>query len=207
MKCSTLTAAILAIGSLLVGEVRVSAQYQPSGPYTQPYVSPYLNLLRGGATPGQNFYTLTRPQLGFYSGIGNLQQQTQLNQQLITGLGAANTTALITGQPFGFQTHVSYFQNQLRGGGVGGGAGGGGAGGQAGLATGGGASFGLGGATGGGGARGGGAQGRHESLVTGGPSDSRERKRGRCEVLAPALFPLWVYAPPVIGVTFLVNRS
>jgi hypothetical protein len=145
MKRSTLTIPILALGCLLLGEVSLHAQYPPYGGNTQPMVSPYLNMLRQGATPGANFYTLVRPQLGFFQGIGNLQQQGQLNQQLITGLGVAYAGAPTTGQPFGFQTHLGYFQNQLRAGGLGGGAGGGIVAGQPGVATGGPAGFGLGG--------------------------------------------------------------
>jgi hypothetical protein len=156
MKSSSVAIAVLAVGCFLVAGGRVSAQYTPYGP---PNVSPYLNLFRPGTTPGLNFNTLVRPQLNFNSGINNLQQQNQLNQQLITGLattGGAIPALLTTGQPFGFQTHLGYFQNQLRGGmggGVGGGAGGGMSGAGLGVSTGGAASFGL-GATGGGGGRG-----------------------------------------------------
>jgi hypothetical protein len=98
-------------------------------------------VLRGGATPGVNYYGLVAPQLTFRAGIANLQQQTAANQALITGLtvGALGQQGpLTTGQPFGFQNHRGFFQNQLTAGALG----------QGGLAQGGGfpaqGAFGLG---------------------------------------------------------------
>src|SRR6185437_16414499 len=138
MKCSLLTTAVLAVGCILAGGERSPAQYPA---YSQPAVSPYLNLFRPGGTPGANYYNFVQPQLSFAGGINSLQQQTLANQQLITGLQVGNPR--ITGQPFGFNTHLGYFQNQLRGGLGGGGMGGGGMGGQAGgVGTGGQATFG-----------------------------------------------------------------
>jgi hypothetical protein len=129
MKCHSLTIPVLTLICLLGSTGWASAQYAPGTPYAQPQVSPYLNLLRGGGTPGFNYSTLTRPQLDFRGGIINLQQQTQLNQQLITGLQgttAGNQAAVTTGQPFGYMTHLGYFQNQGQFAAVEGGAGGGG---------------------------------------------------------------------------------
>ena len=155
MKCSSLTLPVLTMGFLLGGGERASAQYSPYSPYSQPQVSPYLNILRGGGSPGMNYYGLVRPQLNYASGIAGLQQQNQQNQLLITGLQTTATAGALgpvtTGQPFGFMTNRSYFQNQFSGGQGGsgiGGQGGSGIAGQGNLGTGGTASFGL-GATGG----------------------------------------------------------
>ncbi len=144
---------LLALVWLLAAAGWVSAQYQPNSPFNQPRVSPYLNLLRQGASPGINYYDLVRPQQNFQAGIVGLQQQNQLNQALITGvltggIGAGgNVGVLTTGQSFGFQNHLVYFQNQNRFGA--GGVGGAGAGGA--PATGGG-GFGFGTVGGGAGA-------------------------------------------------------
>ena len=146
MKCSRLTL-LLATGFLLAGGGAASAQYSPYSPYSQPQVSPFLNVLRGGNTPGGNYYGLVRPQLNYGAGIAGLQQQTQQNQLLITGLQTAGTSgqagAITTGQPFGFQTYRGYFQNQYAGG-----LGGVGMAGQGAVGTGGSATFGLGAAGG-----------------------------------------------------------
>jgi hypothetical protein len=115
MKCKSATVAVLALVCLLAGQGVVSAQYQPYSPYQPPQGSAYLNLFNRGATPGQNYFGLTQPQLNFGAGINTLQQQTLANRQLITGLGASGAPPgpLTTGQPFGFMNHTGFFQNQL----------------------------------------------------------------------------------------------
>jgi hypothetical protein len=115
MKRNFITIAVLTLACLLGGGNWVAAQYAPGTPYAQPQPSAYLNLLRGGATPGFNYFSLTRPQLDFRGGIVGLQQQVQQNQQLVTGLEATragNQAAVTTGQPFGFMTDLGFFQNQ-----------------------------------------------------------------------------------------------
>jgi hypothetical protein len=116
MKRKTTAIAILTLICLVTGSV--SAQYSPYSPYLPPQANPYLNILRGGATPGQNFFALTRPQINYQAGINTLQQQTLANQQLISGLqvgggGAGPVGPVTTGQAFGFQNHLAYFQNQF----------------------------------------------------------------------------------------------
>src|SRR3569623_537184 len=54
---------------LQFGRARAPRQYR--GVTNEPYVSPYLNLVRPGADPGFNYYTLVQPEL----------QQWQFNQQ------------------------------------------------------------------------------------------------------------------------------
>ena len=56
---------------------------------SRPAVSPYLNLLRPGNSPGVNYYGLVRPQLEFQNGLRNLQQQVQTNETAIAGLNKA----------------------------------------------------------------------------------------------------------------------
>jgi hypothetical protein len=144
MKCTSRIVAVVALGCLLGRAGEAAAQYPPGTPYAQPQLSPYLNVLRGGASPGTNYFTLVRPQLNNQAGIAGLQQQTQLNQALITGLATGGTAGMTgpvtTGQPFGFQTQLAFFQNQFRFGQMAGGFPGGGVGG---AATGGPAGFGV----------------------------------------------------------------
>jgi hypothetical protein len=129
MRRLTWTTLILMVGLFSTPE---AAQAQYTNPNSRARVSPYLNLLRGGAAPGVNYYALVRPDIEYRASINQLAQQTQANQQAIaTGLDAINAStagAFITGTAVGFQTHGSFFQNigsagQL-GFGIGGGQGG-----------------------------------------------------------------------------------
>jgi hypothetical protein len=87
------------------------AQYNPGyAPYSQPRVSPYINLLRSGTSPGINYYGIVRPEIDFRSGIQQLGVQTRTNEQAINNL-QTNTGLPTTGHTAGFQTHLSYFQN------------------------------------------------------------------------------------------------
>jgi len=86
-----------------------AVQGQPA--YAQPRVSPYLNLLRGGATPGMNYYNLVRPEVDFRSSIYQLQQQNVASQAAITALQQGPPGVLTTGHPVGFLTHNAYFLN------------------------------------------------------------------------------------------------
>jgi hypothetical protein len=78
------------------------------GNINQPPVSPYLNILRGGAPPGVNYYNLVQPQLQFYSAINQLQAQQQ--QQAISSTNASG--ALITGHPIQFSNYSHFFPQQ-----------------------------------------------------------------------------------------------
>lgn len=62
------------------GSRRPIRQYRNSSLSNEPYISPYLNLLRGGADPGFNYYTLVQPQL-------QQQRTNQMQSQQIQRLG------------------------------------------------------------------------------------------------------------------------
>ena len=66
-----------------------SAQTGAGPAPSRPAVSPYLNLLRPGNSPGVNYYGLVRPQLELQNGLRNLQQQVQTNETAIAGLNKA----------------------------------------------------------------------------------------------------------------------
>jgi hypothetical protein len=80
----------------------------PYGPLNQPPVSPYLNLLRGGAPAGVNYYGIVRPQLQFYSSIGMLQQQQQGLAAAQSGLGDS-AAVVISGHPILFDNLSHYY--------------------------------------------------------------------------------------------------
>lgn len=86
---------------------------QPGGyisPVSRPAVSPYINLLRSGASPAINYYGIVRPEIAFRSSINNLQGQegTLATQQQEL---AAYTALPPTGHVSGFQTQGKYFMS------------------------------------------------------------------------------------------------
>lgn len=94
----------------LVAAGSAPAQFRGNG-YSQPRVSPYINLLRGGSSPGINYFGLVRPEVENRAAINQVGQLAQQNQQSINGLQNSPTGQLTTGHAFGFQTHYGYFQN------------------------------------------------------------------------------------------------
>lgn len=88
--------------------------------YTQPPVSPYLNLLRGG-NPAVNYFGLVRPEQNFYNQLQQGQlQQGQLQQQGFLGLSALPTGAegivlLETGVPARFMNFSHYYGSRISG--------------------------------------------------------------------------------------------
>jgi hypothetical protein len=105
-------ATLLGVCLFLGGATVVQAQ--PS--ITNPPVSPYYNLYRGGASPVFNYLTAVSPELALRSSVAQLQQQQNASQQAV---GNVQTTGpLTTGHVAGFQTQRAYFQT-LTGGGVG----------------------------------------------------------------------------------------
>ena len=76
-----------------------------------PTVSPYLNLLRGGASPGVNYYGLVRPQLYFQNSIQGLQQQAAGNLNPVVGGAADGSDLPGTGMPVQFMNHGVFFMN------------------------------------------------------------------------------------------------
>jgi hypothetical protein len=83
---------------------------QAAGPFARPVVSPYLNLVRPGASPGFNYATLVRPQQQFYSGMQQLGLQNTALQQNLTGF-EATAFQPITGQRAQFMNYSRYFLN------------------------------------------------------------------------------------------------
>jgi hypothetical protein len=102
------------LGFCLLSTPEARAQYPNPYQTTQPRVSPYLNLLRGGQNAGLNYVNLVRPEIEFRNSIQNLQTQTLGNQQAITGLETSSVPT--TGHAFGFQNHMAYFNNLSTGG-------------------------------------------------------------------------------------------
>jgi hypothetical protein len=62
------------------------AQQPRVGPPARPAVSPYLNLLRPGNSPGVNYYGLVRPQNEFRNSLQGLGQQVSANRAMIDDL-------------------------------------------------------------------------------------------------------------------------
>jgi len=111
-------AALGLAGFLTTGAARAQLGYQQpqTNPFNQPAVSPYLNLLRPGASAGVNYTTLVRPQVDTGRALQNLQHQVTQDQQVLMGqLGTApagfNPSAVLplTGHPTQFMTYSHYF--------------------------------------------------------------------------------------------------
>jgi hypothetical protein len=75
-----------------------------------PTVSPYLNLLRGGASPAFNNQSLVRPQLYYQGAIQNLQAQAAVQTPMIQTPGEGSELPG-TGIPVQFMNHRGYFLN------------------------------------------------------------------------------------------------
>jgi hypothetical protein len=99
-----------AVNFLLVMGVRPAAA-QPQFPSpTQPAVSPYLNLLRQGNSPGVNYYGLVRPQQEFRNSYQRLQQDFNTQQTQPIPFGPEDTSGLPpTGHAAQFNTQGRYF--------------------------------------------------------------------------------------------------
>ncbi len=87
------------------------------GPYGQPPVSPYINLLRGGSSAGVNYYGIVRPQMYFRNTVQRLQQDVNSDQQAIAGMDAGMADMMpATGVRSGFMLQNRYFMNAAFGG-------------------------------------------------------------------------------------------
>ncbi|QEL15541.1 hypothetical protein PX52LOC_02466 [Limnoglobus roseus] len=104
-----------------------AAAQVPTAPAYRAPVSPYLNLLRGGNPTFLNYYGFVRPQLDAQQAFQSLQGQVQslATTQNATAIGADGQPLPVTGQPFGYFNHRSYFLNNRGGSGGGFGSGGG----------------------------------------------------------------------------------
>ncbi|HEY7426751.1 MAG TPA: hypothetical protein VH682_21120 [Gemmataceae bacterium] len=112
----------VAILGLLGASLGSQAQAQFAGP-SQPPISPYINILRGGAPAAVNYFNIVQPQLQFNEAIGQLQgQQANLGQAITAG----STLGTTTGHPVLFGNYSHYYSRA----GIGGGTSGGGYGGM-----------------------------------------------------------------------------
>ena len=84
MKYLVSTLFILSAHGVVTAQGPYVRPRQADNPYARPTVSPYLNLLRPGASPAINYYGLVRPQQQFQSDIGQLDQQSSALQQGVT---------------------------------------------------------------------------------------------------------------------------
>jgi len=109
--------AVVALG-VTAGAALAQPAYVPAGqstgPATRPTFSPYLNLLRGSNSPGVNYYGLVRPQVQAQSALSTLQ--ATLGQPAGSPFDTIDPSIPVTGQPFGYMTHTSYFLNNRAGG-------------------------------------------------------------------------------------------
>jgi hypothetical protein len=110
----TIATMLLSLSLFFAGSAAVQAQ----DPNMRPTISPWTNLNRFGQSPALNYYNLVKPQFDFRAGIGQLQQQNQVDQQALSNLQNGNAT-LVTGHQAGFMTQNSYFQT-IRSGSTGG---------------------------------------------------------------------------------------
>jgi hypothetical protein len=102
----------LSLGLLVSLAGSAHAQFGPQYqlPSARPAISPWLNLLRGGASPANNYFNLVRPEQDFGSNIYQLQGQTQANRAAINNL-EYGPYAFTTGHRSGFMTQGRYFMN------------------------------------------------------------------------------------------------
>ena len=106
---------LAAIGVTVVLPDRAAGQY-PGPPRLgsappPPGLSPYLNLMRGGASAGVNYYGLVRPQQYFQNSIAGLQNQVAGNLNPVTGGQADGSDLPGTGIPVQFMNHQAFFMN------------------------------------------------------------------------------------------------
>src|SRR5262245_7834951 len=103
-------AAVLTIG-LASASAQPLSPPRPVGTPPPPTVSPYLNLLRGGAAPGINNQSLVRPQLFYQGAIQSLQAQTAAAQTPMIQPAGEGTELPGTGIPIQFMNHRGFFLN------------------------------------------------------------------------------------------------
>ncbi|HVS37920.1 MAG TPA: hypothetical protein VMS17_20340 [Gemmataceae bacterium] len=99
--------------ALAASAARAQAPGQmPTTPYSQPVVSPYLNLLNRG-NPAINYYGIVRPQIQQGQQLQTLQYGlTHAVDEINTDQGTTTTTpgtATPTGHVAGFMTYQRFF--------------------------------------------------------------------------------------------------
>jgi len=109
MKLFKITVPALGLAFLFsAGPLHAQAPPITGNPANRPFVSPYINLLRGGSSAGVNYYGLVRPDIEFRAGIQRNQQQIVAGQQSYAELTSGLST---TGHPVRYMNHWSYFLN------------------------------------------------------------------------------------------------
>ncbi len=89
--------------------VRAQPGRPPVTPFSQPVLSPYLNLAQPGFNPAISYFGIVRPQLQTQGSIQQLQQfQTQ--QTYLDNTALLAQPILNTGTSTGFMTYNRYFQ-------------------------------------------------------------------------------------------------
>lgn len=117
ISCAAVTSLFLALGKDACGQIRrPQGVRQYRGVTNEPYVSPYLNLIRPGADPGFNYYTLVQPELqqlnfnqqqrGAIQGLGRQLQQQQA--EIMTPYGPAGGIRP-TGRGATFMNYSHYY--------------------------------------------------------------------------------------------------
>ncbi len=109
LKVMLLTAGLLAASQTANLQAQTPFGQQQFGRVNQPVYSPYLNLLRSGSSPVNNYYGLVRPQIDFNQSIQNLQGQVTSNQQAISS-ATGGQFPLFTGHPVYFMNTSHYLQ-------------------------------------------------------------------------------------------------
>jgi hypothetical protein len=85
------------------------AAAQALRPVGSPGISPYLNLVRPGASPAINYYGIVRPQLQYNTAINSLEQQVAASKVAITAQESLNVPT--TGHQVAFLRYQQYFLN------------------------------------------------------------------------------------------------
>jgi hypothetical protein len=103
-----------AVAALLGGPAPVAlaqAGYAlpPTGPFSRPVTSPYLNLNRAGASPAINYYNLVRPEFREINTAQSLQLQVNQIRQQPTFQAEGRPELPATGYPVRFLDYGAYF--------------------------------------------------------------------------------------------------
>jgi hypothetical protein len=106
-----------AVAAVFLGTaVAANAQPQPPIQASRPTYSPYLNLLRGGASPGINYLGLVQPQQQVIQQQNQMAKQIQQNNQAIQSVNqavqGADENIPGTGHAAVFNNTLHYFGGQ-----------------------------------------------------------------------------------------------
>jgi hypothetical protein len=84
-------------------------QQRPPG-YASPAVSPYVNLVQRGTSPGIQYYGIVRPTINLQNSVTGLQQGLTTTNAQLTATDQALTTGLPeTGHNVAFMNYSHYF--------------------------------------------------------------------------------------------------